>query len=77
MKIKKSLLKYVFPKASIDVRLAVIRGDRELASVDLVTVLYILTHDTSIEVSREAARALKSCSESTVMTRSQEVLRPR
>ncbi len=68
MKIKKSLLKYVFPKASIETRLAVIRGDRELVPVDLVTVLYILTHDTSIEVSREAVRALRSCSESTVMT---------
>ena len=68
MKIKKSLLKYVFPKAPIEARLAAIRGEKGLAPVDLVTVLYILTHDTVTEVSREAAVALKACSENTVMT---------
>jgi hypothetical protein len=67
MKIKKSLLKYVFPKASIEARLAAIRGEKTLSPGDFVTVLFILTHDTEQQVVSEAASALKLCPEPTVM----------
>ncbi len=68
MKIKKSLLKYVFPKAPIEARLAAIRGEKNLTPIDFITVLFILTHDTEAEVSKAAAAALKACPENLVMS---------
>jgi hypothetical protein len=67
MKIKKSLLKHVFPKASIEARLAAIRGEKTLSPGDLVTVLFILTHDTEVEVAKKAATALEYLGEAVVM----------
>ncbi|GMR04835.1 MAG: hypothetical protein BMS9Abin23_0748 [Thermodesulfobacteriota bacterium] len=65
MKIRKGLLKFVSPETTVEKRLDVARrGDAELdalAPEDIVTVLFVLTHDKEPAVSDEAKESLRRC----------------
>lgn len=67
MKLKKSILKYVFPKALIEVRHALIRLEIELPPEDLITAIFVLTYDTELEVSRAARKAFTALPENMIM----------
>ena len=67
MKLKKSILKYVFPKATVERRLALIRLELELVPEDLVTAVFVLTHDSESEVSKEAREGFLAFPENTIM----------
>lgn len=67
MKLKKSLFKYVFPEATVEARLALIRFETELPPQDLVTAIFVLTHDRELEVSDAARDSFWDIPEDTMM----------
>lgn len=67
MKLKKSLFKHVFPEATVEARLALIRFEVELPPEDLVTAIFVLTHDSEPEVSEKARDGFWDIPEDTMM----------
>jgi hypothetical protein len=67
MKLKKSILKYIFPKATVERRLALIRLELDLVPEDLITAVFVLTYDNDPVVSKEAREGFLAISENTVM----------
>lgn len=67
MKLKKSILKYVYPKATVQARLALVRLELELLPEDLVTAIFVLTHDSESQVSNQAKDTFPAIAENIMM----------
>ncbi len=66
MKLRKSLVKFVSGDSPKEVRLAAAQGLVEMTPGDLVTVLFLLSHDADTEVSRAAKRSFEELTADTI-----------
>jgi hypothetical protein len=66
VKLRKSLVKFVSGDSPKEERLAAAQGLVEMTPWDLVTVLFLLSHDTDTEVSRAAKRSFEELTADTI-----------
>jgi hypothetical protein len=66
VKLRKSLVKFVSGDSPKEERLAAAQGLVETTPQDLVTVLFLLSHDTDTEVSRAAKRSFEELTADTI-----------